>query len=468
MNRSPPPRVLKSSKRGKNSSKAAASTVDPTIQTPEPRKRLPSVTPSPPSAIDKVPREDNHDDDDSTLPEDLFTSVQDQDTSHQDAVADAVREEVDALIATGNMSPTNRGNATTTISKSELEALLSDKKALDSQLGLQLGNVKKLQAELKTTKDQLMDILTKDKDEYNLDLHEKYETLCNKHKEYLEKTEASLKELEELKSKKVPELNDKEIKALQNKSSELTKTKATLAKANKDLAKTKEILETTRRSVKAATAQNKSLNSAISKLKEDLAKAKEDLKTSNKQVQSLEKKLASVAEDDDVEEEEGEDKHSKAYYKNMVSQLTELKKKDDKEYNELIDKYDNCKDRLDQCYEALKAKNLAIPAEECGDIRDAARAYLKDVVFRTHRLTSSSNSEQVKALMKKVYDGIKKEMGFEEEGPDKLPFKEFHRIYQKKLMEYYSGLRSNVQSACKAAIMGKFSGRKSYMSRSQV
>ena len=56
----------------------------------------------------------------------------------------------------------------------------------------------------------------------------------------------------------------------------------------------------------------------------------------------------------------------------------------------------------------------------------------------------------------------KKEMGFEEEG------EEFHQIYSKKLMEYYSGLRSNVQSACKAAIMGKFSSRKSYMSPSHV
>ena len=144
--------------------------------------------------------------------------------------------------------------------------------------------------------------------------------------------------------------------------------------------------------------------------------------------------------------------------------MKELKKKDDKEYNELVDKFDNCKERLDQCYEALKSKNLAIPAEECADIRDAARAYLKDVLFRTTRLTSSSNPKQVKDLMKSVYNGIKKEMGFEEQGPDKLAFNDFHRIYQKKLMEYYSGLRSNVQSACKAAIMGKFSSRKSYMS----
>ena len=174
------------------------------------------------------------------------------------------------------------------------------------------------------------------------------------------------------------------------------------------------------------------------------------------------------SDEEDEDEDEDEEKHNKAYYKNLVSQLKELKKKDDKEYNALVDKFDNCKERLDQCYEVLKSKNQAIPAEECGDIREAARAFLKDVLFRTNRLTSSSNPQQVKDLMKKVYNGIKKEMGFEEEGDDKLEFKEFHRIYSKKLMEYYSGLRSNVQSACKAAIMGKFSSRKSYMSHSQV
>ena len=72
--------------------------------------------------------------------------------------------------------------------------------------------------------------------------------------------------------------------------------------------------------------------------------------------------------------------------------------------------------------------------------------------------------------MKKVYDGIKKEMGFEKEGGDKLEFSEFHWIYHKKLMEYYSGLWSNVQSACKAAIMGTFSttSRKLFMPQSQV
>ena len=462
--------MLKASKRGKNSSSNRATTVAP-IQTPEPRKKLPSVTPSPPgrtnsppSVSEKVPREDNQaSDSESTIPEDLFTSVQDQDTSHQDAIADAVREEVDCLIATAEMSPANKGNATTTISKSELEALVTDKNALNESLGVQLATVKRLKAELKSCKEQIVQLLIKNKDDYTKELYEKYEALQAEHQEYVEKAGESLKKLEELQSQqKAPGLNDKETKALQKKSAELTKANSALTKANSALAKTKESLE-------KATSQNKTLTAAKSKLKEDLAKAKKDLEASKKEVQELEKKLASVREDDeDEDEDEDEEKHNKAYYKNLVSQLKELKKKDDKEYNALVDKFDNCKERLDQCYEVLKSKNQAIPAEECGDIREAARTFLKDVLFRTNRLTSSSNPQQVKDLMKKVYNGIKKEMGFEEEGDDKLEFKEFHRIYSKKLMEYYSGLRSNVQSACKAAIMGKFSSRKSYMSHSQV
>ena len=460
-------RATKASQSKSNSKKTAPGAA-PT-QTPEPRKRISTVTPSPPgpsiaraSVIDDPSSLQLDNDDDSTLPEDLFTVDQAQDTSEQDAIAETVCEEVDAIIATEvvDMSPANKGNATTTISKSELDALVSEKKGLNDELGVQLENVRKLKADLKTAKDQLVDILTTSKDDYALDLQEKYNTLKTQHEEYVKKTEASLKEFEELKSKKkATGLDDKEVESLQKRSEELTKTKAALTKTKNALEKTKAALETTKCSVKTAMGQNKSLTAAIDQLKKDLAKAKQDLKASKKEVASLEKKLENSVQDDedsDNDEDEDGDSHSKAYYKKKLSEAKALMKKNDEEYNALVDKYDRVKDRLEQCYEVLNAKNKSIPAEESQDIRNVARAFLKDVLFRTFRLTNSSNPAQVKTLIKKVYDGIKKEMGFETEGDDKLEFKEFHRIYQKKLMEYYSGLRSNVQSACKAAIMGKF------------
>ena len=113
------------------------------------------------------------------------------------------------------MSPANKGNATTTISKSELDALVSEKKGLNDKLGVQLGNVRKLQADLKSAKQQVIHMLTKSKDDYALGLHEKYNTLQTQHEEYVKKTEASLKEFEELKSKKnATALDDKEVKSL--------------------------------------------------------------------------------------------------------------------------------------------------------------------------------------------------------------------------------------------------------------
>ena len=223
----------------KSNSKKTAPGAAPT-QTPEPRKRISTVTPSPPgpsiaraSVIDDPSSLQLDNDDDSTLPEDLFTVDQAQDTSEQDAIAETVCEEVDAIIATEvvDMSPANKGNATTTISKSELDALVSEKKGLNDELGVQLENVRKLKADLKTAKDQLVDILTTSKDDYALDLQEKYNTLKTQHEEYVKKTEASLKEFEELKSKKkATGLDDKEVESLQKRSEELTKTKAALTK----------------------------------------------------------------------------------------------------------------------------------------------------------------------------------------------------------------------------------------------
>ena len=83
---------------------------------------------------------------------------------------------------------------------------------------------------------------------------------------------------------------------------------------------------------------------------------------------------------------------------------------------------------LSSAMKSSKKKNKSIPAEESQDIWNVARGFLKDILFCTNRLTNSSSPGQVKSLMKKVYDGIKKEMGFKNKGEDKLEFSEFHQI----------------------------------------
>ena len=70
-------------------------------------------------------------------------------------------------------------------------------------------------------------------------------------------------------------------------------------------------------------------------------------------------------------------------------------KKNDEEYNDLVDKYDQVKDRLEQCYEVLSAKNKSIPVEESQDIRNVARAFLKDVLFQAHQLLKSWTGEEL-------------------------------------------------------------------------
>jgi predicted nucleic acid-binding Zn-ribbon protein len=113
--------------------------------------------------------------------------------------------------------------------------------------------------------------------------------------------------------------------------------------------------------------------------------------------------------------------------------------------------------KLEEAYKELKKQGKSTKAEQNEGILKAARQYLKDIVFRTVKLVSSKKPAEVESFMRKVYYGIKSELGLEDEkSDDSLDFEDFNRIYQSDLLSYFSTQRSNVQQACLKAVIGTY------------
>ena len=84
-------------------------------------------------------------------------------------------------------------------------------------------------------------------------------------------------------------------------------------------------------------------------------------------------------------------------------------------YNDLVDSNKATREKLDQCFKVLREKGKAIKAEISPEVKLAARTELKEIVFRKLKIVNTKNkhNDEVKHLIKMVYDGIKEERMFE-------------------------------------------------------
>ena len=139
-----------------------------------------------------------------------------------------------------------------------------------------------------------------------------------------------------------------------------------------------------------------------------------------------------------------------------VAQLT--KEKEDlkaklaaveKDYGDLNGKYNSMLTKL-------KATGKALKEEISGEVVKQAREYFKTHLWPMKKLVDFQDVDEVEAVTKSIYDGIKEDQQFEKEGGRyQLDFDNFHRIYSKKIVEHISTMRSTCQTECKKAVMGK-------------
>lgn len=286
-----------------------------------------------------------------------------------------------------------------------------------------------------------------------------YATLEAKDKKRKEDTKKTNKELKTLKKEletlKTAQPDAAAAQELKTTKKELTITKTALSKANREL-------ETLKKAPKGKTSdENKALKEKLAKSLQDLKKCKEDLKKATedvakgkKAIQDLETKL------EDAQGADGDDssKATTAEYKALKKKHDQLVKqfsRTQKTNQSLVSKNQALEKQIQQYTTALKKSKKTCKAEQKSQILTPAKAYLKDVVFRTTKLCSSKVETEVNALAKKVYDGIKGDLGLgDKKGPDYLPLEEFQRIYSGELLKYFSTQRSNVQSACLKAVIG--------------
>jgi regulator of replication initiation timing len=143
--------------------------------------------------------------------------------------------------------------------------------------------------------------------------------------------------------------------------------------------------------------------------------------------------------------------------KDQIANLKSKLKKMTDDSKGLITRNQILAKKLEEAYKELKKQGKSTSSEINAQVNNAARDYIKDVVFCTVKLVSSKKTSEVETFMRKVYDGIKHECGLDDnKSEDYLDFEDFCHIYQASLLGYLSTQPSNVQQACLKAVVGTY------------
>ena len=517
MNKAPPPSKLKSAKKAtakaREGTKAIKTSVGSTTPPRVSTKAVPTVTPGSPRPAVDVPREivtvpsvpllleDEEGAFDGCFDLNCQENTLDQDdddldaeVKHQiDSAATDTEDESSNMVGTRNNPSSPGGDSVTTISKSSLQCLQNEKNELNEQLGNQLKLNKEAKAEIESLKKTLEE-LASSKDgnakaaEHALKISGLTSQLASLQEQYDKYLADTTQEIEALKkerpagdpsaaaalekSKKKTQDLARQLKIAKNEAShyanQLKSLKASskgkgggkevdiaLAKAKKalaDEAKAKQALE---RNLRAYQKSNEDLKKQLEEAKKSVTLGDDDSCTPQDYLSKI----------DELQEALNEQVKSKDAAIAKYKEALKSKEATEKLYNDLVDSNKAMREKLHQCYKVLREKGKAIEAEISPEVKKAARTELREVVFRKVKIVNSKNkkNDEVKDLIQMVYDGIKEERMFEvktlpnstQKNPDYLTFEEFQRIYQKDILQYFSTLRSTVQTACKDAVMRK-------------
>jgi DNA repair exonuclease SbcCD ATPase subunit len=199
--------------------------------------------------------------------------------------------------------------------------------------------------------------------------------------------------------------------------------------------------ETSRKALEASKQEN----TRLTKL---LKKAQQDLKRQEAQASQL----AQHQDTTTSSQPRGSSSKSAA----AVKKLKETVRLRDATIQELTKERDDLTKKLQAAYEVMKKSNKTIKGEQNKQVLQAARVYVREVVFRTTKLVTKHSAAECRRFTKKVYDGIKKEVGFDgkKDSPDFLSYEDFHRIYLGELLYYLSSLRSTLQTRLQNCVLG--------------
>ena len=233
---------------------------------------------------------------------------------------------------------------------------------------------------------------------------------------------------------------------------------------------------------------NKGLKTQVANLKKKVAKAEQEASSggdvSEFALQDLRDALKEAKTS--LETEEDANRALGEKYNRLKADNKRLKEQaakkptnnNDKQYSALAKKYNNLKSKFDEVKKdkkeleesnaalskklkeataRLQKSKLSCASEQSKEILSPVKEHMKDVIFRTTKLVSSKKESEVAKLTKRIFDGIKKERGFEDKkSDDYLTLEEFHRIYKAPIMKHLSTLRSSTQTACGYAINGTY------------
>ena len=511
LNKAPPNGKLKSAKKASSKAKETTRAIKSSVSKTPPRPPSKAVASVTPEASD-LPREIVTAAPSVPLDIDLegsqgdFANCFDVDKCNDTLDQDDIDKEVTQLIHNSSSTDTENedestmsqnksrgGDSVTTISKASLECLQNERNLLNEQLGQQLKVNKDAQEQIKSLK-KALDAIASSEDgkaksaEDALKISDLTSQLASLQEEYKKYSADTTAEIEALKKEKPAAVSAAALEKMKKKSQSL---------ANE--------LQVAKNEIKWWQKQNKSLKASLTKckvkdggndLKDALAKAKKDLAREAKAKQALERDLrASEKANVDLKKElanakaggmpDGNDDTPGTLMKRIqdleqeliaethfkekaISKAKDAVKEKDKALTaceELRQSNEAKRLKLEECFKVLREKGKAILAEVSPQVKQAARTELKEVVFRKVKIVNTKNkkNDEVKDLIKMVYNGIKEERMFEaktlpnstQKNPDYLTFEDFQRIYQKDILQYFSTLRSTVQTACKDAIMSK-------------
>jgi chromosome segregation ATPase len=233
---------------------------------------------------------------------------------------------------------------------------------------------------------------------------------------------------------------------------EVATLKTTVIKLKKEVENTKKASE---KSLENTRKEIASLTSQLKKTQDELRKSKNDvvaLKVQLKQAKSELKKALSA----DSSAKSTRSNGSAALQNKIKTLKKELKEMTDSN-QKLIERNTTLNNKLQDAYNQLKKQGKTSKSEQNAQVLKAAKEYLREIVFRTTKLVHSKNKEEVQKFTKKIYDGIKEDLGLEDEHSDDfLEYDDFHRIYQSSMLAYFSAQRCNVQQNCLKAIQGAY------------
>jgi hypothetical protein len=227
-------------------------------------------------------------------------------------------------------------------------------------------------------------------------------------------------------------------------------------KAAKALAQTlqKELNETRAEKIGEMTVEEvQDLKKELDCVKSANKAAQRVFETAKKTIKDLKDQLAKASQQEgEVEEVDRDkldwDKPIKDWTKGEL--ITGMLVKED-DYDELEAKYNETAEYARGLQAALKSTGKASKAEMRPFITKAAREALKEVVFRKTKLLSSRKTDEVRRMTDEVYDLIKEACAFNKT----FTKEEFYRIYHKNLMQYFSDIRSQTQTAVAKACFGE-------------